>query len=182
MKRIDYQLELERRAYLVTKNPMRVWNAYGVARQSQRAIPEWVLQYLDKARLGLVFNVQDTIEEQGTKTNLAPVIARAFGMTSRGSGSPLDFDMDWWRHGLTLRSFLDRGDQLDHARRFAAEEFGVHPSTIIRSAKLFDKVCPAGDEQFKIDEDDLPDDEVVIHEDETYVDPDIPRSLPFDDE
>ncbi|MFN2474333.1 MAG: hypothetical protein ABR588_10520 [Sphingomicrobium sp.] len=53
-----------------------------MARQYRREIPEWVFEYLDKARLGLVFNVGDAFEKQGAKENLGPVIARAFGMAT----------------------------------------------------------------------------------------------------
>jgi hypothetical protein len=171
VKRVDYQLELERRAYAVTKNPLHAWAAYAIARRGQREIPEWVLVYLDKAQRGLMFNVQDAFEKRGTMENLGPLIARAFGMASPGKGTPLDFEKNWWRHGLAVRTFLARGDQLDHARSFAAQEFGVHRSTIRRNAALFDEVCPVDDKEFKIDEDDLPDPPE-----------DIEPSVPFDDE
>lgn len=176
MKFADYRIECERRAYLQSKNPMHAWEAYGIARRSAREIPEWVLRYFDKARMGLELNVEDATEEGGTREDLARVIAKAFGLVSIGAGTPFDYNTKWWAYGRKVREFMkddERGRPgfpLHHARGKAAKFYGVHVSTIIRGAKVYDKVFPEGD------------DDIFIDEDEIYVDPDIPSSLPCDDD
>ena len=156
MKLSAYRIECERRAYLATGNPMHVWEAYGVARQSQSAIPEWVLQYLDKARLGLIYNVSDAIDDRKGGKDLAAPIARALGLVADGRGTPFDYDTRWWGYGRKVREFVRAGDKLQIARENAANFYGVSTSTVMRGAKLYDKVFPEGEEELTIDEDELP--------------------------
>jgi hypothetical protein len=123
MKLADYMIECERRAYVATGNPLHAWAAYGVGRQHKRAIPEWVLQYFDKARLGLVFNVPDAIEKRGNAKDLGPDIAKALGLHGKGQrGSPFEsyYDTKWWEYGRAVHEYLKAGHELDDARGFAA--------------------------------------------------------------
>ena len=160
MKPADYMIECERRAYFATKNPLHAWAAYGVARQHRRAIPEWVLEYLDKSRLGLVFSVPDQIEKTGTGRDLGPTIARAFGLAGRGRrGTPFEsyYDTGWSDYGRAVRDYVKAGHSREDARAFAAVDFDVHETTIIRGEEIYDLAFPEGDEEIFIDVDDMPD-------------------------
>lgn len=166
MKLVDYRIECERLAFEATKNPLHAWAAYGVARQAKVAIPEWVLAYLDKCRLGLVFTVPDAIEERGSAKDLGPVIAGAFGLVSKGRGNPFEYDERWWAIGRTIRRLMmvgiegqEKGGGLSeyHAKQTAAEDHGVSFATITRAFETYKAAFPEGDDHLMIDEDDLPD-------------------------
>lgn len=168
MKLVEYRLECEKRAYEATDNPLHAWAAYGVARQAKIAIPEWVLAYLDKCHLGLVYTVPDAIEQQRSAKDLAPVIAGAFGLVSKGRGNPFEYEEKWWAIGRAVRRLMlvgvegqEKGGGLTeyHAKQTASEDYGVSFSTITRAFKTYKAVFPDGDDHLVIDEDDLPDPE-----------------------
>lgn len=152
MKLTEFMIECERRAYLAKGNPLHVWNAYSTARAKGIAVPEWVLRYFDKASWDL-----RALANEPEKKNLGPKIAKALDLVRDGRGTPFDYDTKWWVYGRKVREFVKRGDQLDHARSFAADEFGVSPSTIRLAANLYDATFPEDDDELTIDEDDLPD-------------------------
>lgn len=162
----DYRLEVERHAFLGTRNPMHAWVAYGIARRGGRNVPDWVLEYLDKAQLGLVFNIPDAIERQGSGKDLGPHIARAFGLVKTGRGNPFEFDDKWWRYGRLVRRLTTKGKEgqerggamsLFHATQEAAEVFGVKRKVIEYASKVYEKAFPDGVEEPQLDENDLPD-------------------------
>lgn len=176
MKLNDYRLECERCAYLATRNPLHAWAAYGIARQSRREVPEWVLEYFDKVRLGLVLSVPDEIEKRGTAKGLGPPIARALGLVSGGRGNPFDYDTKWWAYGRKVRELMKAGDQLDHARHAAAKFYKVSTSTIIRGAKVYDEVFPEGAVEPEWDDED----EMSMYAE--LESEGLPPTLPDDDE
>lgn len=152
MKLSEFMIECERRAYLATGNPMHVWNAYATTRAKRIDVPEWILRYLDKASWG----IREMAGDDVPRKDLAPRIARSLDLVRDGAGTPFDYDNRWWAYGRKVREFRKRGDQLDHARRFAAEFFEVSVSTIMRGARIYDDAFPDGDDEFVIEEDDLP--------------------------
>lgn len=160
MKLVEYRLECERLAYEATNNPLHAWAAYGVARQAQVAIPEWVLTYLDKCRLGLVFTVPDAIEERGSAKDLGPVIAGAFGLVSKGRGNPFEYDERWWVYGRAVRLLKNEIEATGKEAKMDAvffelgNHFSASDSKIRRGWKLFEKAFPEGDDHLVIDEDD----------------------------
>ena len=46
-------VERNQRFYAATKNPLFVWAAYQHCRQTGQAIPDWVLEYFDRAAANL---------------------------------------------------------------------------------------------------------------------------------
>lgn len=153
MKLSEYMIECERRAYLATENPMHVWNAYATARAKRIEVPEWVLRYFDKASWG----IREMAGDDVPRKDLAPRIARALNLVRDGAGTPFDYDNRWWAYGRKLREFINAGDKMTFARENTAGHFGVSVSTIQRGAETYDKAFPDGDDQFVVDEDDLPD-------------------------
>lgn len=164
MKLADYIIECERRAYIATGNPLCAWSAYGIARKFRREIPEWVLEYLDKSRVKLMFGVAGQIEKTGGGRDLGPTIASAFGLAGRGKrGTPFEsyYDTNWWKYGRAVREYVKAGNSLEDARTWVAQNFRIKDNaTIERAEKKYVLAFPEGEEELFIDEDDLPDFEV----------------------
>ncbi|MEW6429774.1 MAG: hypothetical protein AB1568_17275 [Thermodesulfobacteriota bacterium] len=67
--------EQGRKDFEKTGDPIRAWSAYRLARDAGQDVPEWVLQYLDDAAVGLL-----------RKENQTEDLARILGFNTKGGG------------------------------------------------------------------------------------------------
>jgi hypothetical protein len=147
MNHPDNLIEVERRCYLESGNAMHVWAAYAFARAVDAPLPDWVMSYLDRCGRNLMALSSEVRSTSGK--DLGPRIAKAFGLASPGSGSPLTtYHHDWMSLGMSVRDRItrrdDRGraDQETYAIEQVADEAGLAPSTVRRAYKLFDHIFP----------------------------------------
>lgn len=141
MRHPDDLIEVERRCLVETNNVMHVWAAYGFARAAGVPIPEWVLRYFDKAGHGLMALAVEA-KKQGGK-DFGPRIAKAFGLATAGSGSPLTaYHSAWMTFGMNVRYRMQQGDKEYLAIASVARDGGVSDATVRRAHELFDKLFP----------------------------------------
>jgi hypothetical protein len=135
-------IEVERRYFVETHNPMHVWTAYSLARCNAAPIPDWVLHYFDHSARELLKLSFETRETGGE--NMGPKLARSLGFTSGGPGSGLSNyqNMEWIVYGMHVRARIAQGSKEYIAIEDVSKQLAVHKSTVTRAYKLFDKLFP----------------------------------------
>lgn len=143
-------VEVERRCFLDTGNPMHVWAAYRMARVADAPIPDWVLRYFDICGDRLLALSADASRNGGAK-DMGPKIAKSLGLVSNGRGSPLvSYHADWIVFGANVRARVTDGDKEYLAIESVAKDAGVSTTTVrdawVRFGALFPGESPFPDE------------------------------------
>lgn len=135
-------VEVERRCFKETGNPMHAWAAFRLARVVGSPIPDWVLKYLDQCSRELL-SLSSHSSAQGTGKDLGPAIAKTFGLASKGRGSPLvTYHADWMVFGANVRSRMLNGDKEYIAVEEVAKEHAVSKTAVGNSWRLFRAMFP----------------------------------------
>ena len=129
-------------AYKESQNPLHAWRAYLYCRRFDLTIPQWVLQYLDRAAL----KFYTWSQPHGTppaKAKVAPGIAEALELKRPGKSGRVNVFADYgnprdW--GLALRASVAIADGWKPYLAFekVAERFGVDASTVERAWKKWE--------------------------------------------
>jgi hypothetical protein len=134
----EYQASIEKKLYEVEGNSLRAWNVYRMYRLMGRPIPDWVLEYFDRA--GDALMALQSEHDRGAVKNPAVAIAEALGMKKPGrSGAYNVFsDMDrerrkWLGYAAEVKGHIEQGSKEDIAIEFVAKTAGVHYSTVYRA-------------------------------------------------
>jgi len=148
MSHPDEMLEVEKRCFVETGNPMHVWAAYSLARVCDAPMPDWVMRYFDMAARNLLA-LSAEAQDSGGK-DLGPKIAGALKLKGKSrAGSPLvSYHADWMVFGMNVRARLPEfGGKEYLAIESVAESAGVSKSTVHRAFKLYETLFP-GDATF----------------------------------
>lgn len=139
----DNQLEVERRCYEETGSVLHPWAAYRLARVNKVPVPEWVLQYFDKAANNL-FELNSQLHQGEKVGDLAAAASRAMGLTGgRGQGSAFSkYNRKWIVYGMNVRAWIQDGEKEYRAIEIVAERLQVDKSTVRRGWKEYQKRFP----------------------------------------
>jgi hypothetical protein len=133
-------IEIERRCFAETGNPLHAWAAYSFARVVNAAVPDWVLGYLDSAARNLFdLTAEHQSQQKGREKEIAPKIAAAFGIRGTVLSGYRD---NWVVHGANVRHLMREGHQETYAIDYVAEAAGVSTSTVRRALKRYDRLYP----------------------------------------
>ncbi|MEQ1955957.1 hypothetical protein [Mesorhizobium sp. CN2-181] len=149
----DY-IEVERRAFMETSNPMHVWAAFRFARVVRAEIPDWVIAYLDLASKRLLaLAVEEEQKHAQAKqvgkrhvTDVKRVAPAFFIKASHLAG----YHDNWVTYGMNVRHLKKQKHQETYAIDHVADHFGVSASTVRRAWKQYEKLYP-GDAIFPED-------------------------------
>ncbi|MEQ8813553.1 MAG: hypothetical protein RLO51_16780 [Thalassobaculum sp.] len=137
-------IEVERRCYQETGNPLHVWAAYGLARVVKTPPPEWVLAYFDGVGRNL-FTVA-AVHLNGKAANVPAEIMVALGMKPPGkSGSGTAFSRyhkDWLSFGMNVRARMQSGEQQTYAIEEVAKQSGVSEKLVRDGWKRYNRLFP----------------------------------------
>ncbi|MDG4896616.1 hypothetical protein P9272_23905 [Mesorhizobium sp. WSM4976] len=143
-------IEVERRAFFETSNPMHAWAAFRYASVVGTEMPDWVRGYFDlvsKRMLALAADAQteaDRPKRNSKVDDFGPRLAAAMMM----KGSHLTgYHSDWISYGMNVRHRVQAGDKETFAIESVAEDAGVSVSTVRRGWKRYNKLYP-GDAVF----------------------------------
>ena len=136
-------IEWSRAQYQRTGNPFFVWQAYDHFRRAGMPIPEWILEYFDKAadrlfalRLGVTDLTTHVKEIPATGDNLAQLVAKALGFRKKGRGTALsklkklDAEVSM---ALRAQQRMNSGETQETSFGETADELGVSDSTVRRA-------------------------------------------------
>ena len=143
MSHPNEMLEVERRCFVETNNPMHVWSAYSLARVCDAPVPEWVLRYFDFVSRNLL-SLSADVQSEGGK-DLGPRIAQAMKLEGKPrSGSPLvQYHADWMVLALNVIGHLPHAGGKEYlAIEEVAASSGVSISTVRRAFKLYCSLFP----------------------------------------
>lgn len=141
-------IEVERRAFFETSNPMHVWAAFRYAAVAKAETPDWVRGYLDlvsKRILALSAEAHKQTEQPKRNAKVddfGPRLAAAMMM----KGSHLTgYHSDWIAYGMNVRHRMHSGDQETYAIESVARDASVSISTVRRGWKRYNKLYPGND-------------------------------------
>jgi hypothetical protein len=143
-----FYLVLQARQYAVDRNPVHAWEAYLLHRRSGEPVPEWVLQYLDRAAENL--SALDWRAQLGRKkiTKPAAAIAEALEMKQPGRHKRVHvfakrrtFEAVWLGAEVLYR--MRRGDQQTYAIDYVAKARGVPKTKVHRAWKRVESLMPS---------------------------------------
>lgn len=141
----DY-IEVERRAFMETSNPMHVWAAFRFARVVKAEIPDWVITYLDLASKRLLALAVDEdqrhskAKEEGKSyvTDVKRIAPALFMKASHLTG----YHDQWVAYGMNVRHLMSEKHKETFAIGYVANRFGVSTSTVRRAWKQYEKMYP----------------------------------------
>jgi hypothetical protein len=130
-------------AFQHDRNPMHAWEAYQIARVNEHDIPEWILQYLDRAAASLVL-LRDDAADGNPPEREAHAVGKAIGFGKRrGETGYLKAHAMFCRD---LEIYFDLKDQIDqkssrykttNVKMIAVEEIakkhGIDAATVRRA-------------------------------------------------
>ncbi|MBL8576148.1 MAG: hypothetical protein JNK47_02895 [Mesorhizobium sp.] len=135
-------IEVERRAFFATSNPMHVWAAFRLARVVNADIPPWVMSYLDLASKRLLALASDIVQDGTADNTFVKDLAAAFFFKG---AHPTNYHSEWITYGMNVRHLMQQGDKETFAIDAVAEHFGVSASTVRGAYKQYDRLYPGED-------------------------------------
>lgn len=140
-------IDWSRTQYQRDQNPFFVWQAYDHFRRAGMPIPEWILEYFDKAadalfalRLGQTDLKIHAKELPATGDNLAQLVAKALGFREKGRGTALsklkksDAEISM---ALRAQQRMNSGETQETSFGETADEIGVSDSTVRRAWRKY---------------------------------------------
>lgn len=124
--------------YHVDKNPLCAWIVFAMCRRGNLSIPDFVLDYLDRASTNLCELAIEYHESKKSFGNIHSRISEALEMKKpgrSGRGNVFDSFNDWDQAiiGFTAACKINNGVKKYIAVAEVAEEFGVSEATVWRA-------------------------------------------------
>jgi hypothetical protein len=143
--RLEWLLDA-RRKYEMTGNPLYAWETFASCRSAGEDIPEWVLEYLDRAAGKLLEYAQHDPPPAKGETSTAVAVAMEMKIPGRsGQGTVFtqyvanEKNESGRRILQGVSDRMEAGDKDTHAFENVAKEFGVSHSTVRRAWQKFTK-------------------------------------------
>ncbi len=130
-------IEVERRCFAETENPLHIWSAYGLARSAGDPIPEWVLRYFDLCRRN-IFDLYADGNYLGEK-DIPALIVKAVKMDGQIFSR---YRNNWIVWGAAVRQAIELLGSETKAIRFVADRYNSTPPTVRRAFKRYEKLFP----------------------------------------
>lgn len=119
-------IELYRRAFEEENNPLYIWQAYQISRQSGVSIPWWILDYFDEVAKGL-------LSPHKSSERISISIQKALKMNTKGRNSFFKRYLDIMKKISVVSqilNLLEAGETLEDAIYQVSEKTGKKEDTL----------------------------------------------------